>query len=300
MIKKNSKFTGFVDYGSIVAEDIETPASEALLFMLVGLKSHWKCPIAYFLTDKADAETQSSLINSCLCLSADYGLRVWSVTSDGTSANLNMLQKLGCDFISNYETMVTFFKHPSRSYKVYATIDICHMLKLARNALGDLKIFKSSKNKNIEWKFIYELFKLQEEEGFTIVNHVKWQKQKMKVKLAAQTFSSSVADALEFLMKDMKLPKFADCFGTIEFIRNIDRLFDILNSRLPFAKGFKSPLNLSNIQYKEKIIKDICYYLLSLQDNNNKPFINHRRKTFVIGFVSTAKSIIMLTKELLN
>ena len=41
-------------------------------------------------------------------------------------------------------------------------------------------------------------------EGLSLVNklnfnHTGWQKQKMKVKLAAQTFSASVADSLEFL-----------------------------------------------------------------------------------------------------
>ena len=56
----------------------------------------------------------------------------------------------------------------------------------------------------------------------------------MKVNIAAQTFSSSVADALEFLMKAGH-PSFIDAEGTIVFIRTIDKLFDILDSRSPFA-----------------------------------------------------------------
>ena len=48
----------------------------------------------------------------------------------------------------------------------------------------------------------------------------------MKVKVAAQTLSSSVADALEFLLH-FGHPLFSDAEGTIEFIRAIDKMFDI-------------------------------------------------------------------------
>lgn len=52
----------------------------------------------------------------------------------------------------------------------------------------------------------------------------------MKVKLAAQTFSLFVADALEFLQA-INIKEFSDCTETIKFIRVIDHLFDFLNSR---------------------------------------------------------------------
>ncbi len=52
----------------------------------------------------------------------------------------------------------------------------------------------------------------QEEEGLSLaneinVNHILWQRHKMKVKLAVQTLSSSVANALELLQKDLKHPE---------------------------------------------------------------------------------------------
>ena len=40
--------------------------------------------------------------------------------------------------------MVIKFKHLTRDYFVYATLDACHMLKLAHNALGNLGTFKAS------------------------------------------------------------------------------------------------------------------------------------------------------------
>ncbi len=53
----------------------------------------------------------------------------------------------------------------------------------------------------------------------------------MKVNLAAQTLSSSVADVIEFLDNVMELPDFKNSQGTVIFCKTIDRLFDMLNSR---------------------------------------------------------------------
>ena len=61
-------------------------ASEALL--LVGLKYSWKCPVAYFSRDNYDADMYTSLVKSCYS-TAEHGLRIWSVTGDGTSTNFS-------------------------------------------------------------------------------------------------------------------------------------------------------------------------------------------------------------------
>lgn len=61
----------------------------------------------------------------------------------------------------------------------------------------------------------------------------------MKVKYAAQTQPPFV-NAISYL-KDANLANFKDCEATITFIETIDWLFDILNSRNPFDKGYKQP-----------------------------------------------------------
>ena len=123
-----SKYAGFVDYGGLVPESTETIASETLVFMLVGLKAHWKCPIGYFYTDKCGSEIQVSLINTCLSLAANHGLRIWAITCNGTYTNVNTLKLLGCTFPDSFKEMKVKFKHPTRDYYVYGTLDACHML----------------------------------------------------------------------------------------------------------------------------------------------------------------------------
>ena len=121
----------------------------------------------------------------------------------------------------------------------------------------------------------------------------------MNVKVAAQTLSSSVADAMEYLMKSGH-PNFADAKGTIRFIRIIDQLFDLLNSRNPFGKGFKKPLFLhDDARWKSTIDRSINY-LMSLTDKSGTPLIRHRRKTFVLGFIAALKNFGELASLLLT
>ena len=62
-------FSGFVDYGNgIQIGPSEVLASEALTFALVGLRSHWKMPVGYFLIDKTTASVQASLVKTNLTI----------------------------------------------------------------------------------------------------------------------------------------------------------------------------------------------------------------------------------------
>ena len=76
--------------------------------------------------------------------------------------------------------------------------------------------------------------------------HVNFEQQKMKVKLAAQALSNGVATAIEHCEKDLKMVEFEGSMGTVRFIKTIDKLFDILNSRNPCAKGTKAALRSYN------------------------------------------------------
>ena len=122
----------------------------------------------------------------------------------------------------------------------------------------------------------------------------------MKVSLAAQTLSSSVADAFEFLRDGLRMEQFASCAPTVKFVRLIDRLFDILNSRSPVARGFKQPLRLATQERWTAVLKSTAEYLLALKASNGQLLRLHRRKTFVLGFVTTSKSTIVLANSLLQ
>ena len=48
------------------------------------------------------------------------------------------------------------------------------------------------------------------------------------------------------------------------------------------------------------MLKSICKYLLKLKNKSNKLLYFHQRKTCIMGFASTVKSMITITKELLD
>ena len=119
-----------------------------------------------------------------------------------------MLSELGARLKPN--NLLPWFPNPSNSCeKVYVLLDVCHMLKLLRNTLADLDTIVDGNNSRIRWQYLVELEKLQSREGLRIGNklklaHIEFQQQKMKVNLAAQIFSSSVADALLYCSENLK------------------------------------------------------------------------------------------------
>ena len=130
--------------------------------------------------------------------------------------------------------------------------------------------------------------------------HIKWDKQKMKVKLATQVFSSSVADALEYCNKHLQLPQFQGCEETVDFLRTIDAAFDVLNSRNPLAKGYKAPMRFSNRERTAAILQKAEATLLSLRDVNGHPVHSGKRRTCVIGLIASMRSALNIFHDLVE
>ena len=179
--------------------------------MLVPILGGARFPVGFFLVDKIDSDMQTQLITQCLTVTAEEKITIVNVTCDGCQSNLSTLKKLGAVIPS-----VSSFKHPSMEHDVFVTLDPVHMLKLGRNAFGTYRRFKSAAG-TIDYKYIEDLVNLQESTGVRLANkltkrHLNWNNMKMKVKLATQLLSSSVADALTYLK---------NATSTIKFIREV-------------------------------------------------------------------------------
>jgi len=69
------KFVGYCDYGNAFElEGSETPATEALVFMLTSINGKWKLPIGYVFQNKITASIQAELIKSTLTHAHNAGL----------------------------------------------------------------------------------------------------------------------------------------------------------------------------------------------------------------------------------
>ena len=63
---KDKKFAGHTDYGSILAEEPDSIATNALVVMAVGLKRPRFHPVAYFLVDHITSKMQVQIINEAI------------------------------------------------------------------------------------------------------------------------------------------------------------------------------------------------------------------------------------------
>ena len=114
-------------------------------------------------------------------------------------------------------------------YPIYATPDVCHLIKLVRNCIGDFQILQNLDGKKIYFQYFKSLQKLQEQKGLHLATrikrkHIDWKKNKMSVHLATQLLSRSVADGIDYCRDVLHLTEFEDSEDTTEFIR----LFDFL------------------------------------------------------------------------
>eukprot|EP00794_Sanderia_malayensis_P003876 gene3876-4419_t len=73
-------------------------------------------------------------------------------------------------------------------------------------------------------------------------SYLEYKKNNIKVSLTVQAQSSSVAVAIDFLRDGLGEDRFISSESTVQFIKQTDRLFDILKSRNPATKEFKQPL----------------------------------------------------------
>ena len=305
---KQKCYVGHVDYGTGTPEADDDLATEALVFMISGVTGHWKHPMAYFLQNKISVLVQAQLIKDCIGLLSSNGLNAVALVFDGSFANQSSVVHLGCK-MKDPQVIQTWFPHPDNASKrIYAVFDVCHMIKLMRNLLGDKKVHCQEidrKSHKIPWSYIEALNNLQEGLGFSLANklkkqHIVWQKQKMNVGLAAQTLSLSVASVIDFLWNEISLKQFEGSETTTDFIRKVGMAFDILNSCNPYAKNYKAPINLKNLSTWTANCESLALYFLGLKDPTGSFLLENCHKTVVWGLVFSLKSLAALFTELLQ
>lgn len=275
-----AKCHGYVDFGAgVESQSDDVPlATEALVFLITCVNEAWKIPVGYFLINGLSGHQKANLVSQCIRLMDETGMKVISLTFDGAPANASMATQLGCNL--SHSNLITHFSVENQ--EVGILYDPCHNIKLIRNALGEKKKFFDKDLKEISWAYLEKLNNLQSIEGLHAANklsvaHVQYETQKMKVKLATQLLSNSVADAL-LTCKNKNIEGFADCEPTVKFIRTFNDLFDILNSRNLASYGCKQPLRSKNITELRKRLLEINDYIDGLKLSDGTLLINSRKK----------------------
>lgn len=119
---------------------------------------------------------------------------------------------------------------------------------------------------------------------------------KMKVRLAAQVFSATVAASMSTALNCGLL--LIDSQKTIQFINDMDKLFDIFNSReTPNGKIFNSPFNNASPQLDHLIkMTEMFTYLKVIKKKNTIDVTN--RTNFINGWLVSISALQALWKSL--
>lgn len=305
-IAAEDRHTGYVTYG-FDGTGQKPHATKALVFMVQGLTEPFKIAVSYFFINSLKSHQKAMLLMEVVDMVFDTEMNVRCITSDGDPNNLASFTFLGADFQS-FEPFIVSPKAPAQ--KIYITLDACHMLKLARNLIGNYGTIWNGKGEPIEWSYFVKLVEyqkdteLQNQIGAVKMRrkHLEFDKCKMSVHIAAETMSRSVAKAFKHL-KTMKPNEFESVDSTEEYVVNINDAFDILNSSDQNAKGFKLPITIENIDAVKKFAKDFSSYLQGFTVKYRNKIVNVLRsplKTGFLGLICTLNNSINLYTDLVE
>lgn len=300
-----NRWWGYIDYGSKLTSTQIPVAKEAIVFLLNAVNDSWKMPVGFFFIRGLTAEERCNLVTECFEFLKCLDIDIVSLTFDGPAVNVGMAKELGAKM--DYDNLIPYFPDPTNnSRKIHVILDVCHMLKNVRNVLAKKKIFFNAKGEAIEWKYFQRLVEIQSEEQLHLANklrttHIEWYKQKMNVRLAAQTFSQSVADAFKFMKEEINHSEFQNVDATIEFVVMINNLFDIFNSRNLLSNGFKKPFTMENF-LELKTYLDSCFdYLKGIKITSKadgKLMLHTKSHTGFLGFMVAIKSFQNIFEDL--
>jgi hypothetical protein len=255
---------GFEDFGS--AGQSKFVANHALAFMVRGLAQKWKQCFGYFLSSgPISGSTLQDLTKQAIDKLAAIGLSVRVLICDQGSNNRRFVQTL-----SGVTVDKPYFVHDDR--KVYVMYDPPHLLKNIRNNLHKHGFLYN--DDPIKWKYVVQFYDFDKEGGIKMApkltdNHINLPMfTKMRVNLAAQVLSHSVAAGMSTMQRLGRLPEEAKV--TANFLEQMDQLFNCFNSSSVHSKrkfGHALSANSGHIQF----LHESRNYLNNLELPHHKP-----------------------------
>jgi len=168
----------------------------------LGLTSNWKQPIFYDF----DQRMTNTLLIAIITSLHDAGFEVKAAVSDMAPCNEGLWSNLGIT------SDITSFEHPITKSSIHVFADAPHLLKLARNHYLD-QGFVLPSGTYIGRYNVEELIQLQSKSDFQYTFKISEKHlyvsgpMRQNVKLAAQFFSNTVANAISYCGKKNILQK---------------------------------------------------------------------------------------------
>ncbi|KAH7942060.1 hypothetical protein HPB49_020112 [Dermacentor silvarum] len=241
---KTLTYTGLVDHGhggnhAESSADTAGLANHALVFMFIPFGESYTQPVGVFASRGPTKGTVlSQLVLQAIILLENAGAIVDGIVCDGASTNRRMWTELGID--GKLGAKKNSFEHPmSDARKVYVFSDVPHLVKCVRNRLLKQRSLKVN-GQWVHWSCYVAVYKedCKNAGGLKVCPKVTHHHiypshmELMRVKLATQLFSRSMASALKYYTK-VNILHTNTTAGTIAFTERMNDLFDAMNRRPP-------------------------------------------------------------------
>ncbi|XP_030833255.1 uncharacterized protein LOC105444767 isoform X2 [Strongylocentrotus purpuratus] len=286
-------------------------ASHILTVMIRAICASYRSPIAYFATLGATSDQLYWIVTESIEYLTHQGFCVRGIVSDGAAPNRG-LYKILTEGISD-----NFFFNSITDDRIYLFGDVPHLIKTIRNNFENSGFNHKTKNLkfrglDISWKHILDVYEWDFSSPSSLRMLHKLTEEhlhltpalRMKVKLAAQVLSSTVANAL----KVQGLPETA---STIRFIEYVDTFFDCLNVSTRFGgqrkrKDTLFPYSDQNDWRFTWLTEDLLSYLDEWESEGLiLPITARDRERLILskqtlqGIRMTVNSFVSLCRELL-
>lgn len=235
------------------------PAKFAMALFAKGISVNWKQPVGYVLPQStcSGKDLEDILDNTIKELYA-INLYVKAIVSDVGSNFHKFATEKGVTPETPY-----FYINNS---KIFYLFDTPHLIKATRNSFFKYSIQFNNFATNKDYLDIFynkdKENQIRSAPKLTDSHMNPSNFEKMKVKLAVQVFSQTVAAALSTYMSLGALPSSA--VGTITFIDKMDKLFDILNSSTA-TSGKKYNKPFEGKLYQVEFLKEMAETFKNMQ-----------------------------------
>lgn len=239
--KSTGKLIGYINLDQVSSEILnlnDDPgkskdlAESVLVIMVRGITSSMRYPLAAYATKTLSASTLYSILWECVeCLEIVVGLKVMYICCDGAVQNRKFFKLHGTsDSQLNNRTRNPY---AVEERDIFFISDPPHLLKTARNCFANSDAHSKTRSlwngKTISWKHVVKLYEDHCEQTELRLcpkltrNHLYLTSfSKMRVSLAAQILSATVANGLQMIYGDA-------VSSTVEFVRILNKWFDIMN-----------------------------------------------------------------------
>lgn len=286
---------GYEDFGNLGRTS--KLGSHALLFFIRGLLHNWKLPFSYYVScGPTKGNIITELVKEVVGKLQSIGLIVRVIVCDQGANNRKALANLEASkedpfILLNGKRILTIFDTP-------------HLLKSLRNNFMNDKLKIYVRGRRICWSDITQAYAI-DRSSFTTRAMLKITDkhlhpttfQKMRVKFAAQVFSNSVFAAILTCFATGQL-KSETAMDTATFIRNINNIFDCLNSRiLRDCNPYRCALSVYKL-LPQKTLEEALDLFKTIEIFEGDKL---RSNIYCIdGFIWTIQGILQLWTELQN